>query len=394
MSRTIAITSGKGGVGKTNISLNLAISLARKRHRVCLFDADLGLANINILLGTQPKVTLADVVNGESSFEDIMIEYEGVNILPGSSGVEELADLSPSGREQLLQAFASLDEYDFVLFDTSAGISRDVMAFCLSSSEVLLVITPEPTSLTDGYALLKMLLVNGFRGQVKVILNQCDTMETAQSVYRKFKGAVSQHLKSEISALGVVFEDAKVPTSVREQKALLSLFPDSRAARCIEKLAERLVGDTNGDLEQPDIGSFWKKCLGFFSAPLTLKGPHPSGERRKQKMVAETVRAEKGVNAPSQRLRRVEEPEEQRTHGQRRLSVGKNEAESTASLIRSIEAVSDELKELRRTIQRGNGNGTGRIEGRKSALTAPIRLDFEHYLERKLKHAKESEHAE
>ncbi|HDZ23313.1 MAG TPA: MinD/ParA family protein, partial [Desulfobacteraceae bacterium] len=154
MSRTVAITSGKGGVGKTNISVNLALSLSRKGHKVCLFDADLGLANINILLGLEPESTLVDVVKGTSTLSDIMMEYEGVSIIPGSSGVEELAELSASDREMLLQSFESIGDHDFIFFDTSAGVSRDVVAFCLASSEVLLVITPEPTSLTDAYALL------------------------------------------------------------------------------------------------------------------------------------------------------------------------------------------------------------------------------------------------
>lgn len=398
MSRTVAITSGKGGVGKTNISVNLALSLSRKGHRVCLFDADLGLANINILLGLEPELTLVDVVKGGHTFSDIMLEYEGVTILPGSSGVEELADLSPSDREKLLQSFASLGEHDFILFDTSAGVSRDVVSFCLASSEVLLVITPEPTSLTDAYALLKILLLNGFSGQTRVVLNQCETIETAQTVYRKFKAAVSKHLNTEVSALGVIFEDAKVTSAVKEQKALLSMFPDSKAAKCIEKLADRLLSEETKDLEHLDMESFWKKCLGLFSGPLNLKGPKPPVLQSKQTVSSRMDQPEKRLDQPHQKKEEKDDAPgktaEKREVRDTLAPVKGHETDLSGPLIRSIVSVSEELKRLRRAIEKGNGNGAGRASGGKGALSAPIRLDFEGFLERKLKQPKGTEHAE
>jgi len=398
MSRTIAITSGKGGVGKTNISVNLALSLSRKGHRVCLFDADLGLANINILLSLEPELTLVDVVKGGHTFSDIMLEYEGVTILPGSSGVEELADLSPSDREKLLQSFASLGEHDFILFDTSAGVSRDVVSFCLASSEVLLVITPEPTSLTDAYALLKILLLNGFSGQTRVVLNQCKNIETAQAVYRKFKAATSKHLNTEISALGVIFEDAKVTSAVQEQKALLSIFPDSKAAKCIEKLADRLLAEETEDLEHPDMGSFWKKCLGLFSSPLNLKGPKPPVEQNDQTASPKMGQPEKKVDQPHQEEEaKTDLPEktgEKRDVRDAVRPLKGNETDLTESLIRSIISVSEELKRIRRAIEKDNGNGVGRGAGGKGTVSAPIRLDLEAFLERELKDPKGTEHAE
>jgi len=398
MSRTIAITSGKGGVGKTNISVNLALSLSRKGHRVCLFDADLGLANINILLGLEPETTLVDVVKGGSNFTDIMMEYEGVTILPGSSGVEELADLSPSDSERLLQSFASLGNHDFILFDTSAGVSRDVVAFCLSSSEVLLVITPEPTSLTDAYALLKILLLNGFSGQTRVVLNQCKNIETAQTVYRKFKAATSKHLNTEVSALGVIFEDAKVTSAVQEQKALLSMFPDSKAAKCIEKLADRLLAEDTEDLEHPDMGSFWKKCLGLFSRPLHLKGPKPPAGQNERTASPRMDQPEKEVDQPHREEEaKIDAPEktgEKRDVRDAVRPLKENETDLKEPLIRSIISVSEELKRLRRTIEKGNGNGAGRDAGGKAIVSTPIRLDLEAFLEQKLKDPKGTGHAE
>lgn len=394
MNRTVAITSGKGGVGKTNISVNLGLSLSKKGHRVCLFDADLGLANINILLGINPELTLADVVKGDSTFKDILVDYEGVSILPGSSGVEELADLSSADREKLLRSFTSLEDYDFVLFDTSAGVSRDVVAFCLASSEVLLVLTPEPTSLTDSYALLKILLLNGFNGRARVVLNQCNTIETAQTVYRKFKAATAKHLNVEVSALGVVFEDPKVPGAVKEQRALLSLFPESKAAKCIEKLAERLLSEETGGLEHPDMGSFWKKCLGLFSAPLRLKGPGGQAQGGEKNPSRETVRPEKIPDRPGPKekkeIKAPEEPESNRTG----TPAERATPDLAEPLIKSIVSVSEELKRLRMAIERSNGNGAGSGRGGDGKLAEPIRLDLESFLERRLKEAEGAGHAE
>jgi flagellar biosynthesis protein FlhG len=393
MSRTIAVTSGKGGVGKTNISVNLALSLSRKGHRVCLFDADLGLANINILLGLEPKSTLVDVVKGESSFTDIMMEYEGISVLPGSSGVEELANLSPSATDNLIQSFESLGEHDFILFDTSAGVSRDVVAFCLASSEVLLVITPEPTSLTDAYALLKILLVNGFSGQTRVIVNQCKNMDVAQLVYRRFKTAVSKHLNQELSALGVIFEDDHVTRAVKEQRALLTSYPDSNAAKCIDKLVSRLLMDKTGDLDHPDMKPFWERCLGIFSGPLNLKGakapiPEDGGRVLPPKDLKENGRVQ-----PPPKEEKTAVPERTGPPSEAASLKGREDA-LTESLIRGIASVSEELKKLRHAIEKTNGNGTDREGGTDSPLPAPIRLDFEGFLDRKLKDSKGTEHGE
>jgi flagellar biosynthesis protein FlhG len=393
MSRTIAVTSGKGGVGKTNIIVNLALSLSRKGHRVCLFDADLGLANINILLGLQPESTLADVVKGGSAFTDIMMDYEGVSVLPGSSGVEELANLSPSATENLIQSFESLGEHDFILFDTSAGVSRDVVAFCLASSEVLLVITPEPTSLTDAYALLKILLLNGFSGQTRVIVNQCKNIDVAQLVYKKFKAAVSMHLKAELSALGVIFEDDHVTRAVKEQKALLSIYPDSKAAKCVEKLASRLLVDKRGDSDIPDMKSFWERFLGIFSGPLNLKGVKAPTPEDGAGVLPKMDREENGKVQPPPKEEKTETPE--KTDPRNEVAAFKgSEKDLTESLIRSIASVSEELKKLRHAIEKSNGNGDGRGGEMKSPLPAPIRLDLEGFLERKLKDSKGTEHGE
>jgi flagellar biosynthesis protein FlhG len=151
MSRIITVTSGKGGVGKTNISVNMALYLASQKYRVCLFDADMGLANIDILLGLYPEYTLEDVLTREKRLQDVIIrDYSGIDIIPGSSGVRKMADPEPGEIDFLMDALSELQDYDFFFFDTSAGISKNVISFCMASPEIILVVTPEPTSWTDA----------------------------------------------------------------------------------------------------------------------------------------------------------------------------------------------------------------------------------------------------
>ena len=190
MSRIITVTSGKGGVGKTNISVNTALYLASQGYSTCLFDADMGLANVDILLGHYPEFTLEDVLMGNKSIKDIIIKMpSGLDIIPGGSGVKMLADHESGQMENIVESLSELEEYDFFIFDTSAGISKNVISFCLTSPEIVLVITPEPTSITDAYALLKILTLNKIDSTVMIAINQCMSMEVANKLYSKFKQA-------------------------------------------------------------------------------------------------------------------------------------------------------------------------------------------------------------
>ncbi len=264
MTRTITITGGKGGVGKTSISLNLALCLSKLKSKVCLFDADLGLANINILLGLYPEYDLEDVILDKKSIQDILIKTpQGIDIIPGSSGVEKLANLGSEEIDHIVKSFSELEEYDYFLFDTSAGITKNVISFCLASSEVLIVITPEPTSLTDAYALLKVLCLNNFKGQVKIIVNQCKNTRVASQTYGKFKEVVQKYLTVDLLPLGVIVKDPKVPEAVHKQQPLVTLFPESNAAKCIKIMASRLISNQTEEFDKMDIGSFWSRFMGF-----------------------------------------------------------------------------------------------------------------------------------
>ncbi|MFH1154939.1 MAG: MinD/ParA family protein [Pseudomonadota bacterium] len=265
MARIITVTSGKGGVGKTSISLNLSLELAALGSRVCLFDADLGLANINILTGIHPEKDLGDLIEGHVTLEEIIIRnYQGIDIIPGSSGVEKIADLTREQSQAMIQAFLGLEDYDYFVFDTSAGISPAVIAFCLASHEILLVITPEPTSLTDGYALLKVLSTHRFDRRVHVAINQVRKASAAQKAYATFHNTVTRFLPITLTPLGIVAADRHVAAAVTAQTPFVLMFPDAKASQCIRSMARRL-SDNPGPSPSMPLELFWDRCLAFLN---------------------------------------------------------------------------------------------------------------------------------
>lgn len=272
MTRIITVTSGKGGVGKTNISANLALHLAELGYRVCLFDADFGLANINILLKIYPDFNLKDVILGQKKIKDIVIEdYMGIDIIPGSSGIEEMADLSTEQIISLIRSFSDLEHYDFLIIDTAAGVSKAVVAFCLASYELILVIIPDPSSLTDAYALLKILFLNDYKESVMVVVNQSSSLEHAKRALSKLASTTERFLSLKLIPVGIVKRDKKVLDAVERQMPFVSLFPESHAAKSIKLIARNLLSKKVFNPHPLDMGTFWEKCLYFFTK--TLKAP-------------------------------------------------------------------------------------------------------------------------
>jgi len=280
MAKIITIASGKGGVGKTSISLNLSLALAAAGHRVCLFDADLGLANVNILTGLFPEHGLEDVISGEYSLGEIMIRnFQGIDIIPGSSGVEKIADLTREESKRLISSFLEIAAYDYFILDTSAGISSQVLSFCRASHEMILVVTPEPTSLTDAYSLLKVLSKNKGLPRIRVVINHVKTASAAKNAYARLKETVHKFLPIKIFPLGIVAQDHHVPISVVSQIPFFMLFPDTDASRCIRSIALKLSKDTLGKSDMP-MELFWDQCLGFLS-PQNRAGQAPgTGEKK------------------------------------------------------------------------------------------------------------------
>ena len=302
MTRTIVFTSGKGGVGKSNISLNSALELSRRQYRTCLLDADLGLANVDILLGIHPEKNLDDFLFQDTPIEEIIVRTPyGVDIIPGSSGVEKMANLDSAQLSLLIEAFGRLDTYDFLLIDTASGISQGVVSFCLASCETILILTPEPTSIADGYALLKVLSLNRYQGTVKILVNRCESVAAARIVYVHLKKVTDKNLSINMTPGGTILADSHVEKAVATQKPLLHVFPDCAASQCIRAFVANL--DSDAPEEQGiDFRSFWSRLAEFIQADLILPGKSPRTLQSRHKVPAEAVPARQVVPVRGDKL--------------------------------------------------------------------------------------------
>ncbi|ANM30547.1 hypothetical protein ABI59_14620 [Acidobacteria bacterium Mor1] len=258
---SIAITGGKGGVGKSNLTVNLAVALGRWGRRVLLVDGDLGLANLDVLLGLVPKRNVEDLVRGEATLEELLIDGpDGVRILPAASGVPDLSRLDQMARSRLLGALSDTASLaDDVLIDTGAGLGEATLALQLAASRVLIVTTPEPTSMVDAYATLKVLWTADASKPVDVVVNAADNEETGRWAYEQISRAAEHFLGQVPGWLGPVVRDEKVGEAVRRQQALLELFPGSQAGRCYRQIAMQLTAGTDRAAESSD--DFWRRLM-------------------------------------------------------------------------------------------------------------------------------------
>ncbi|ABX43054.1 MinD/ParA family protein [Lachnoclostridium phytofermentans] len=253
--RVITITSGKGGVGKSSTSLNLAIALSRLGNRVLILDADFGLANIEVMLGIRPKYNLADLMFQGKELKDIITQGpQNVGFISGGSGIAELTRLTKEQIMYLIEKMDYLDDLaDIIIVDTGAGISDLVMEFVSVSSEVLLVTTPEPTSITDAYAVLKALYrrenFNKEETVIKLISNRIYTEEEGKEIYNKLNSVGKKFLDIEMEYLGGIPQDRAVSQAIMQQKPIIMAFPNSVAAKAINTLAERIH---QGDIKIPN----------------------------------------------------------------------------------------------------------------------------------------------
>jgi flagellar biosynthesis protein FlhG len=241
--RILAVTSGKGGVGKTSTSVNLAISLAARGGRVILLDADLGLANVEVLMGINSIYNIEHVIEGERRMRDILVKGPGgIEIVPGSSGLAKVADLTQQGRANLLAGLQELqEESDFIIIDTMAGIGRNVIAFALAADEVLLVTTPEPSSIVDAYAMLKTIYANRADAVVRLIVNMAASQAQANAVAAKLGNVATQYLGRNLSYLGFLPRDPHVSQAVMQSKPFTLIYPHAPVTKCMQFLAERLM---------------------------------------------------------------------------------------------------------------------------------------------------------
>lgn len=262
--RVIAVSSGKGGVGKTNFSVNLAVAFAKMGKRVLLLDADLGLGNVDVLLGLAPRYNIGHLLRGEKTIDEVLVTGpSGISILPASSGVADLTSLDAVQRLALTSHLESLtDRIDVMIVDTGAGVSDNVLFFNISSQEIVIVVSPEPTSLTDAYALMKILFKKYGERTFKLLVNQVRSKKEGLEVYRKISLAAEKFLNISVDYLGFVYADENVSKAVVNQKAVLEMYPKTRASVCFEEVAREINGLPVSNSPKGGIQFFWNKMLG------------------------------------------------------------------------------------------------------------------------------------
>ncbi|AHH08234.1 MinD/ParA family protein [Borrelia anserina] len=263
--RFIAITSGKGGVGKSNIAVGLALKYASLGKKVLVFDADIGMANINILLGVIPKYSIYHMIMQGRGIKDVITKTEyNIDLLAGASGTTELLDLSESEMNQFIKELLKVYEYDIVVIDTSAGISRQVISFLFSSDDVVIVTTPEPTSITDAYGIIKVLShrMENLKN-LRLVVNRVANVSEGKIVAKKVIDISNQFLNLNIDYLGYVYEDQNIRNSVFKQRPFILLNPNSKASYCLDSIVAALEEITVDNKKRRGVIGFISKFFGM-----------------------------------------------------------------------------------------------------------------------------------
>ncbi|MFN2355061.1 MAG: MinD/ParA family protein [Desulfopila sp.] len=263
ITRVYSITSGKGGVGKTAVVANTAVTLSRMGKSVLILDADLGLANVDVIFGLAPRYNLNHFFSGEQELEKIMVDGPyGIKILPAGSGIQNFTRLDGHHKMRLLDGLDALhSNFDFVLIDTEAGISENVTYFNTAAQEILVVTTPEPTAITDAYALMKLLSTQFQERRFNLIVNQTHNDEEALDVYRKLTIVSNRYLDISIEYFGSVPTDRQMVDSIRKQRIYVDMHPNSAIAKAFITLANRLCDETSPSQPKGNLQFFWKKLL-------------------------------------------------------------------------------------------------------------------------------------
>jgi flagellar biosynthesis protein FlhG len=263
--RIITVTSGKGGVGKSNFVVNLALTLQKLGKKVLIFDADVGMGNDDVLMGFLPKYNVFDVIFNGKEIDDVIITGPfGVKLLPGGSGITKIEELTDEQRQTFISKLEQLSGLDYIIMDTGAGINRSVLGFVACCEELIILTTPEPTSLTDAYSLMKAINHFKIKSSAKVVINRAIDEKEAVLTYNKFNNAVSNFLKLKLEYIGSVAEDRKLVQAVRSQQPLVISFPNSEAAQDLNKIALKLIG-SEGKEARSGVQGLFKKIFSIFS---------------------------------------------------------------------------------------------------------------------------------
>ncbi|WP_319477435.1 MinD/ParA family protein [Marispirochaeta aestuarii] len=261
--RIIAVASGKGGVGKTNLSINIALAYARLGKKVIVMDADLGLANVNVVLGIIPKYNLYHLIRKQKNLQEILLDTNyGIQIIAGASGFSKIANLSDEEREHFIEELSGLSEADVIVIDTSAGVSHNVLDFIAAADEALIVTTPEPTAITDAYGIIKIIAteIDNMNLGLKLIVNRVKSVTEGKKVSERVISIAGQFLNLKVDYLGYVYDDPVVSSSVLKQKPFMVVDPNSKAAICVKHIVGRL--EKVEYREGSGIGNFIRKLLG------------------------------------------------------------------------------------------------------------------------------------
>ena len=241
--RIITVASGKGGVGKTNVSVNMALAYARLGKKVIVMDADLGLANVNVMLNMIPKYNLYHVIRKQKTMKDILLDTEyGIQIVAGASGFSKIANLSEDERQNFINELYTLSNADIIIIDTSAGVSNNVLSFVAAADDAVIVTTPEPTAITDAYGIIKIIAteIDNLNMGLKLVVNRVKTVAEAKKVADRMINIAGQFLNLKVDYLGFIYDDPAVPQAVLRQKPFMVLDPKSKASLCMQHIVGRM----------------------------------------------------------------------------------------------------------------------------------------------------------
>jgi flagellar biosynthesis protein FlhG len=263
--QVIAVSGGKGGVGKTMLTTNLAIACADLGKRVLLIDGDLGLSNVDVLLNLRPRASIDNVLAGECRLSDVVIKFTPwLDVIPASSGHLKVPDLSHLHKIMLLDQVDELEtQYDLVLIDTSAGVSRTVQYWAASAARVAIVVTPEPTSLADGYATMKILNETTRENRFSLIVNMVQSLTESMSVYERFSTVAEEFLGVHVSLMGGIVFDQNVRSSIMQRSPLVKTFPFSKSAQSIVQIATQINENNDAGNAKGTAQFFWKRMINY-----------------------------------------------------------------------------------------------------------------------------------